>query len=326
MNALTNLSFLELFVINTLAYFDIFDYPLTLNEIRNYFLTGGMEGGQYSWQEIEKELQENPKLKKIITTKSGFYFLRGREKIIEKRLSNYALAEKKLRLAHQAIKIFRFLPFVKLVAICNNLAYRNAGPESDIDFFVITKKGRIWQTRFCMILIITLLGLRPPKEKAKDKICLSFFITEEEMDLSKIKIAGEDLYLVYWLATLRPVYQRDNFYDKFIEANFWLKKYLPNWQPNKLGFRYRIEDNKINKLIYKFREFICTGFLGDWWENFTKNLQDKLMSQKKKDLAVVGDTRVIINDNILKFHENDRRAEYQQKFEQKRKEIIERIK
>jgi len=49
------------------------------------------------------------------------------------------------------------------------------------------------------------------------------------------------------------------------------------------------------------------------------------MSQRKKDLAVAGDTRVIISDSILKFHDNDRRAEFQQKFEQKRQEVIDKI-
>ncbi len=320
-----NLNYFELFILNTIAYFDLFDYPLTVAEIHNYFFTGGMEGGQYSLLEIEKELQENPKLKKIIATKSGFYFLSGREKIVEKRLSKYVLAEYKLQLAKKAIEIFKFLPFVELVAICNNLAFRNTGEKSDIDFFIIAKKGRLWQTRLCTILIITLLGLRPPKNKAKDKICLSFFVTEEALNLSKMKISAEDVYLVYWLATLKPVYQRDNFYDKFIEANSWLKKYLPNWQKNQVSFRYRIQDTKISSGIYKFREFIFGGLIGNWWESFTKSLQFKLMSQRKKDLAVVGDSRVIINDDILKFHENDRRAEYQDKFEKKLQEIMAKI-
>ena len=59
-----DLSFLELFIINTLCYFDLFDYPLTLNEIYEYFFTGGMTGGDYSLLEIKKELKTNPKLKK----------------------------------------------------------------------------------------------------------------------------------------------------------------------------------------------------------------------------------------------------------------------
>jgi len=320
-----NLNYFELFILNTIAFFDLFDYPLTSAEIHKFFFTGGMEGGQYSIAEIEQELAENDKLKKIISSKNGFYFLAGREKIIEKRLAYYVLAEKKLKLSAKAIKIFRFLPFVKLVAICNNLAYRNAGPQSDIDFFVIVKKGRIWQARFYLILIIALLGLRPSKAKVKDKICLSFFATEESLDMSKIKISGEDIYLVFWLATLRPVYERDDFLARLLEENLWLKKYLPNWQPPKTSFRYRVEDNKINKIFYNLGEFVWGGFLGNWREKLAKHLQLKLMSQRKKDLAVAGDTRVIISDSVLKFHENDRRIDYQQKFEKKRQELINQL-
>jgi len=320
-----NLNYLELFILNTLIYFDLFDYPLTLNEIYIYLFTGGMEGSSFSLAEIEECLKSSAKLKKIIATKRGFYFLKKRENTIKFRAERYNLADKKFKLALRAIKFFKFLPFIKLAAVCNNLAYGNAQKESDIDFFIITSKNRIWQTRFWAIILISLLGLRPPKNKAKDKICLSFHITEDNLDLSKIKISSEDIYLIFWLATLWPVYERDNFYAKFIEANSWLKKYLPNWQPVVSGLRRRIEDNWYNKFIYQVKEFFWGGFLGNWLENFLKQIQLKLMAQKKKDLAILGDNRVIISDSMLKFHENDRRLEFQDKFEKKRVELVKNL-
>ncbi len=335
-NDLSDLTFLELFIINTICYFDLFDYPLTINEIHQYFFTGGMVGGDYSLLEIEKELKKNYKLKKIITTKRGFYFLKGppshkasadkgREEIIKARLEHYTLADKKFKIALRAIKLFKFFPFIKLIAVCNSLAWANARKESDIDLFIITSKNRIWLVRFWSIVLITLLGLRPPKEKVEDKLCLSFYITEEKLDLSQIKISAEDIYLVFWLATLRPVYERDNFYEKLIKANSWLNNYLPNWQAQRFGYRYKIEDNKFNRFIYKVKEFFCKGFFGDWLEKIFKFIEFKLMSQKKKDLAVCDDTRVIITDSMLKFHDNDRRLEFMAEFEKKRKEIIDQI-
>ena len=320
-----NLNYLELFILNTIIYFDLFDYPLTLNEIYTHLFTGGMVGSNYSLTEIASELKTNPKLNKIIATERGFYFLQNRQKIIQTRLGRYVLAEKKWKIALWAGRIFKYLPFVKLIAVCNSLAYNNAKISSDIDFFIVTAKNRIWQTRLFLIFTIAVLGLRPPKNKQPDKICLSFYLAEDDLDLTKIKIASEDIYLVFWLATLLPIYMRDEMYDQLIAANPWLNKYLPNWQPVKPSLRRRIEDNKFSKFVYQAREFILQSWLGDWLENLARQLQIKHMSQKKKDLAVLGDKRVIISDTILKFHENDRRAEYQEKFEKKREELLKNI-
>ena len=320
-----DLNYFELFILNTIAYFDLFDYPLTLNEIYKNLYTGGMVGSAYSLLEIANELKTNPKLHKIIATARGFYFLKKREEIIQTRLARYTLDERKLKIAQRVIKILKYLPFIKLIAICNSLSYRNAKEDSDIDFFIITAKNRIWLVRLASIFLIAILGLRPPKNKVKDKICLSFFTTEENLDLAQIKIAADDIYLVYWLATLRPIYERDNFYEKFIEANLWFRKYLPNWQPVKLGITSRVEDSNFSRHIWQIREYIFGGLIGNWLENLAKKIQFKYMSQKKKDLAILKDNRVIISDTMLKFHENDRRTEYQARFEQKRKELIEKI-
>jgi hypothetical protein len=324
-NELKDLSFLELFIINTIVYFDIFDQPLTLAEIYNYLYTGGMSGGDCSLAELKDNLNNNDKLKKIITTKSGFYFLKNRQEIIETRLERYNLTDQKFKIAQKGLRMMKYIPFIKLIAVCNNLAYFNANKDSDIDLFIITRKKRIWLARFALVILIAILGLRPPKSKAKDKLCLSFYITEDDLDISKVKAAPDDIYLVYWLATLLPVYQREDFYNKLITNNNWLKKYLPNWQPNQIGYRYRVEDNKFNRFVYKSKEFVWGSFLGNPLEKLAKLTQLKKISQKKKDLAIHDDTRVIINDCMLKFHETDRRLEYLDKFEKKRKELIDQI-
>jgi hypothetical protein len=320
-----DLSFLELFIVNTVVYFDLFDYPLTANEIFHYLYTGGMVGSSYTLLEIEDNLKNNPKLKKIITEQGGFYFLKKRQEIIKIRLQRYGLAENKFKIVLRALRLIKFLPFIKFVGICNSLAYRNAKKESDLDLFIITTQGRLWLTRLVLILLITILGLRPPKHKVQDKLCLSFYTTENYLDLAPIKILTDDIYLIYWLATLMPVYEQDNFYDKFVHANSWLKKYLPNWQPKVLGYRYRVEDSNFSAKISRFKEKFLGKFLGDKAEKWAYNWQYAKMSQKKKDLAVSKHNWVVINDKMLKLHENDRRQEYLDKFEARRKEVIEQI-
>ncbi|MCX6744777.1 MAG: hypothetical protein NTX82_04600, partial [Candidatus Parcubacteria bacterium] len=287
-----------------------------------YLYTEGMQGGNFSLLEIEECLKNSEIMKKLTAAERGFYFLKGRQEIINIRLERYNIAAQKYKLTLKALKLFKFLPFLKLVAVCNSLSFSNAKQESDIDLFVITTSGRIWVTRLVMIVIITFLGLRPPQTKVQDKICLSFFITDESLDLSGIKIAKDDIYLDFWLATLQPIYQRENFYTKLLEANSWLKKYFPNFLPKELGQRLRVDDTPFSKAIYESKEYLWQGKLGAWLEAKLKKLQLKKMSQKKKDLSVRGDNRVIISDKMLKFHESDRRLEYLEKFEKKREELL----
>ncbi|MDD5341654.1 MAG: hypothetical protein PHC97_04465 [Patescibacteria group bacterium] len=317
-----DLSFLELFVLNTLVYFDIFDYPLTLLEIDSYLYTGGMDIQPVTLDDIRKTLEESEKLRKIIATRDGFYFLNGRDKIIQTRLERYNLAEEKFKIARRALSLIKFLPFVKLVAVCNNLAYKNARQESDIDFFVVSGKNRLYLTRLLVTAAVSLLGLRRHKSKISNRICLSFYASEENLDFSGIKITAEDVYLCFWLATLWPAYQRENSYQTFCEKNLWLKKSLPNFEPLVVGHRYRVEDRGFNKFIYRGKELILKKRLGDFFEAMAKKLQMKIMVQKKKDLAILRDNKVIISETMLKFHENDRRLSYQQEFERRRLEIL----
>lgn len=320
-----DLSFLELFILNTLVYFDIFDYPLTLSELHSYFFTGGMEGGKYTLTEIKETLATSPKLQELITTERGFYFLKNREKIIDIRLARYNISNEKFKIVKRAVSIFKFLPFIKLIAVCNSLAYGNARAESDLDLFIITSPKRIWLTRFLLMITSSFLGLRPPKDKVADKLCLSFYTTENNLAMQNIKIAAEDVYLVYWLATLWPIYDRGDYYAKLLQANKWLDKYLPNYQPNLPNHCSRLQDSNWSRFVYKSKEFVFGGFVGDFLEVVTKMIQEKYMSQKKKDLAINDDSRVIISDEMLKFHENDRRLEYLQKFEAKQKELLNQL-
>ncbi|MFC1599057.1 hypothetical protein ACFL2U_03585 [Patescibacteria group bacterium] len=321
-----DLSFLELFIINTITYFDLFDYPVTLTELQDFIFTNGMASQKFKLVEIKQILDKSLKLKKIISTDQGFYFLQGRQDIIDKRLNRYNISNLKFKIVLKAVRFFKYVPFIRLVAVCNNLAYWNAKQTSDLDLFIITAPNRIWQTRLFLLLLTSLLRLRPPKEKVQDKLCLSFYITEENLDLSDIKISAEDVYLVYWLATLWPIYDRGEYYQKLITINeHWLKQNLPNWQIRQPNKQHRIIDNKFSSYIYKFREWVLGGWLGNIVENFAKWLQLKKMSQKKKDMAINDDTRVIITDKMLKFHENDRRLEFLEKFEKKRKQLIDQI-
>lgn len=306
----------------TIAWFDIFDYPLTSWEIYRW---GYNEKSNIKNQisNIKETLERNEKLKEFISQKHGFYFLKWRDDLIKKRKERYLFTEKKYKKLLRIVKILAHLPFVKLIAVTDGLSYSNSKEEDDIDLFIITAKKRIWLVRFLSILVLKLFRARPTLANKKDKICLNFFVTEEALDLNRIMLPEKDgladIYFIYWLAWLYPIYD-DGIWQKFIEANQWIKKYLPNYFPQEPILRRKIILKPICQFFKKFCEKFHSSFLGDFAEKFYCWLQIKLMPKHLKEMANKS-TSVIINDQVLKFHDKDKREIYRQKFYEQTKQI-----
>ncbi|MFH1173136.1 MAG: hypothetical protein V1692_01235 [bacterium] len=291
-------------ILATVAYFDIFDYPLTLAELWQWHYGFG-SGGEASLAEIESVLADLPGLASF----NGFYFLSGRQAIVSTRLARYNIAEDKFVWARRAVWLLSKLPFIRLVTICNTLSYSNARAESDIDLFVITAKNRIWTARLFSIFIFQFLGWRPSPGRQQNKICLSFFTAEDNLDLRVATRGDNDIYFHFWLATLLPLYDAGGYYDSLLKANSWLKGYLPNVLGVELSQRRKIKPCfSLAKKLLEYQPIFL--------EKIYAYLQFTFMGQKLKKM-INQDTRVMVTNRILKFHPVDRREEYEQLWRRK---------
>ena len=303
-------------IVKTIAFFDMFDYPLTANEIwRNLGLKSELVRVM---EALEGITPLSPPLSGgIIESENGFYFLSGRQELVAERQKRYSAADRKFKRASRLAKIYKFIPWVKLIAIGNLMGAHNLKPESDIDFFIITEKKRIWLARFFCVALAQVLGLRPKPGKTKNKVCLSFFVSQAAMDLSGLMLA-EDVYFIYWLAGLAPIYDRGGVYEEFMEKNNWLKNELPNWPAyaeasagKRPGFwsKRRGDGGPGPSEFYRDLADMFFGGLEPWF----KKLQLKLLPEELRQLMNL-DTRVVVNDKVIKSHSNDRREEYREKF------------
>ncbi len=357
-----NEKLLQKAIVRTVAYFDMFDYPMTdfevwkffyinvethcnasLREVKNILNSMSLRGARFLANRSGQAAQSRQGVlteiasprdgarndSAVLETKNGFYFLKGRQNIIRIRLDRYNLTDRKMKRALKIAKIYGLFPWIKLIAVSNIIGAHNLKDESDIDFFIIAEKGRIWLTRFFCAGIAKILGLRPSEGNSRDKICLNFYASEEAMGLEKFTLdfkgvghpigcptpIGCDIYFIYWLANLIPIHEKGDMYKKFIQANGWLKSYLPNWQPVVASCRRTVKyrENKVYKAI--------VNLIFGWLEKILKNIQLKLIPKEIKELANK-DSRVVIDDNILKLHVNDRREEYRKIWEDKVKAFI----
>ncbi len=310
------MSNLNIAILKTIAFFDVFNYPLTATEIWKWLYKPNKA---YSLIEIKEALAHSQFLHGKLSAIEGFYCLRDRESTCYLRKKNNNLAERKFRKARRLVKLFRYIPYVRMVAICNSLAYSNARDDSDIDFFIITKHGKIWLARFFTVLIVKILRAQPQPDENKDTFCLSFFVDESNLNIQNIKLKN-DIYYTYWLQQILPIYDSDNLYSKFIKANKINLEFLPNSYSN--TFSKEVKFTKASFIISRIIEFLTSPpIINKFTDDAYRKIQSKIIDKNLKSIINI-DTRVVVNDQMLKFHANDRREEYYKAWKERIKDLL----
>lgn len=286
-------------IIRVIAFFDKFDFPLSSFEIWRFLPL------KCDYFEILAVLDEMILLNNSrINFKNGFYFLPQRSDIIEKRMMRYNYADRKFKKALFFVRIFRFIPWIKMIGIANIIGANNTRDAGDIDFFIVTEKGRIWISRFFCVLFAKVLRARPSFRKTRDTICLSFYVTEDSLDLETVSYGQRDYYFLYWLAGLVPVYDKGKYYSKLIFGNKWLLRQLPNWK--KFSTNKRRIVAPLQSFVYRDIVDMLFGGLEPW----LKKKQLQIMPESLARAINYPSKAVIVSDSILKLHANDRREIY----------------
>ncbi len=216
--------------------------------------------------------------------------------------------EKKLwRRVNRFCFIFRICPFVRMISVCNNLAFGNVDERSDIDVFVVAKKGRLFMVRTFLTFFLHIFGVRRYGKKISGRFCLSFFIDDSFLDLSSVAIKN-DVYLAYWLKSMLPVVDDGVSFD-LVRANLWAREFFVNEK----SFEISLEKVCRKKsFVKKVLEFVFGGAIGDFFEEKLKSWQI-LRAEKKMD-RLMEKSGLMIAQNVLKFHNVDRRREYRDKW------------
>lgn len=208
-------------ILKTLIYSDIFDYPLTKNELWLYLVSNKT----INKQNIDEEL--NKLLKKKIKFTQGFYTFSDRTSLIKTRIKRKKTSRKKFLLAQKVAKKLAWIPTISFLGLSGSLAMENAGEKDDIDFFIINKTNTIWLTRLLILLTLQLLGVRRKRDDKSfvDNICVNMFMDERQLKFSKDR---QNIYTAHEIVQLLPIITKNNTYQKFLTSNLWVKKFLPN--------------------------------------------------------------------------------------------------
>jgi len=212
----TNAEQAELTVLRTLAYFDIFDYPLSDKEIRDFLCY------PLSEEQFRSALQRLV-VQKTIFKIADFYSLRNNRDKADKRLQGNWRATQLLAKAKKVGGFLYRFPYVRAVAVSGSLSKGYADEKADIDFFIITKRNRLWVARTILHLFKKLTFLSGQQHL----YCMNYFIDEEALEIPE-----KNIYTATEIATLFPV-SGFTVAGKFFEMNEWVREWLPYYNRNR---------------------------------------------------------------------------------------------
>jgi hypothetical protein len=310
---------LEKSILATLHFFDQFEYPLTLLEIHRYLYKGSWWNDEVFEASLPEVITQLGEMALSIESSEGFYFLTGREKLVKIRARRYLASCEKFKKAVFVCEILSLLPSVRQIYVVNTLAYGNAKSTSDIDLLIVTHPRGLWTARFFCVSLLKLLRARPGLQnkigqtslldhlradtEGKNAFCLTFFLGQGSLDIQSIAYTPSDPYLVFWIAQAICIYKSDTRAMSLMNANRWIKRFLPNArEPHAPAF-------------LRIRAHASVPHLGGVFEKAVSAFQRAIMPAVLKKAQNDPSGGVMINERMLKFHLNDRRESYAKEFQ-----------
>ena len=257
-----NLTPLRRSIIRTLAYYDIFFYPLTADEI--YYNLGD---NHTSREEIKSELESLTSVN-IVYRKGEFFQLNNNDSYIHRRKTGNKLAEKRLKTARRVSGFISRFPFIRGILLSGSISKGFMEEDSDIDYFVITHPNRVWFSRL-MLMVFKKIFLF----NSKKIFCINYFIDSENLEIQE-----KNIFTATELVTLLPTFG-SNIYKELYEKNIWVKQYFPNYPKREIQ---EVLDRE-NGIIKSLLENILGKKLGDKFDDFAMNLFDRFNKKKYKD-------------------------------------------
>jgi hypothetical protein len=237
----TILSLSQIQIIKTVLYFDVFNYPLKVQELfENTAAT-------ISEEDLKLELEELVadhilfKEKEYISCRSSF------ELAIAKREKGNKGANEIMPIALRYSKIIASFPFVEGVFLSGALSKKYYDEKGDIDFFIVAKPGRLWLCRTFLIIRYKLL----PASKKK-YWCTNYFVSSQNL-----VIPEENKFTSTELTYLIPTVNY-KLYQQLLRHNSWTS----NFYPNKTLAHSKNCIDLPNPLLKRGVEFCLSGLIG----------------------------------------------------------------
>ncbi|GAB3904914.1 hypothetical protein [Mucilaginibacter boryungensis] len=245
-------------ILATLAYFDMFNYPLTRVEIFLFLQQ------KYRQQDFDVALQYLV-VSQAIYKFDNFYTLKNDHGLVDRRIMGNRKAAELMKTARRVSELLIRFPYVRGIAISGSLSKNYADDKSDIDLFIITAKNRLWIARTIMHAFKKLTFLI----NKQHYFCMNYYVDEQQMQITE-----KNIYTATEVVTLIPL-QGDAIFDQFFAANAWTQEYLPN-NYLRLSSAQSVKNNALKNAV----ESLFNNHVGDFFDRILMKITGSRWSKK----------------------------------------------
>ncbi|MFQ5742198.1 MAG: hypothetical protein ACE5HV_01280 [Acidobacteriota bacterium] len=260
-------------ILLTVLYGDLFDYPMSEDELRRYLVrvspepsSSGPPASSCGWPApsehrlgavsgLEAGLsgtQFDDALESLVgpylSRSAGHYCWKGREHLFELRRQRASLCRRRWPQARRYARWLARVPFVRMVAVCGSQAMENGGEDGDIDIFCITEPRRLWLVQLAAMMLWRVARI------FSARICPNYFLTLRSLGLEE-----RNLYTAHEVTQVVPLWG-EQAYEAFLAANRWVEDYLPQLD---FGDRRRFLEDSPTPATTARLERLLGGGLGD---------------------------------------------------------------
>jgi hypothetical protein len=199
-------------ILKAIAYFDLFNYPLAIEDIL-YFLD--TEAEDYP---VRRELDALVNEGCLFRT-GPFYSLQNDPTLGDRRNLSHKRADALIPIAERGARLLFQFPFVRGVFISGSLSKHCAEEKEDVDYFIVTSANRLWIARTLMHLFKKLTYFRGRQHR----YCMNYYVDEEALEIRE-----KNIFTATELVTLIAASGNGGIIS-FFKANEWTTRFYPRY-------------------------------------------------------------------------------------------------
>lgn len=218
------LSAQELAIARSVVYASLFEYPLTLAQLRQTLIESVQTPSQ-----ILATYDRSGGLQELVDYRDGFFFPRGRYDLVGERRRREARSRQFLARYRPLLGIICGLPYIRMVALSGSIAHLNLDGSGDLDLFIVTRGRHVWSVTVAVVLLAKLL-------RKRRLLCANFVVADDRLALDP-----QDLFTASQIIHLKPLVGQE-VYRHILADNPFVTRFYPNFHESSagsLGFRRR---------------------------------------------------------------------------------------
>lgn len=206
-------SSLEQAVLRAVTYASLFQFPLTLAELRRTVVGHTIDDlGLINLYRSSQFLQDR------LDHRRGYFLPVGCDDWIAERSVREVRSLRFIHRHERFLDALCALPGISLLSVSGSLAHLNATADADLDLFIVTKGARVWSVTLAVVVLAKLMRVRK-------SVCANFVVADTDL-----AVEPQDEFCANQIIHLRPITGSDT-YRRFLEANPFVRAIYPNFDP-----------------------------------------------------------------------------------------------